>query len=66
MYVHFVFSSLLLKDSNVSIIIFINVKFCIAKIILLKCRPHQAKETFPLLQETTGKKLPVFDNRIRK
>ena len=48
--VHFIFSSLLLKDWNVSIIIFINIKFCIAKIILLKCHPHQAKNAFLTLQ----------------
>ena len=33
----------------------LNTKFRITKIILLKCS-HQAKETFLLLQETTGKK----------
>ena len=48
MYVHFIFSCLLLKDWKVSIIIFINIKFRITKIILLKCRPHQAKKSVSL------------------
>ena len=51
--VHFIFSSLLLKDWNV-----INVKFCIAKIVLLKWRPHQAKETFSRYNKQLGKNFP--------
>ena len=47
-------SSLLLKDWNVDII-FINIKFPTAKIILLNCRPYRGKEVFLPLQWTTRK-----------
>ena len=62
----FYFSSLLLKDWNVSIIIFINIKFRTAKIILLKCRPHQAKKRFFRYSKQLEKIIAVVYSRIRK